>query len=70
MPINARDRHVLALAVHVEPTASSRSTSATSRPRCVNRTGVEPVHPDELLPRPCDGASGLGPWFEAIADNP
>lgn len=49
MPVNAKDRHVLALAVHVE--ADSIVTfdlgdfpTALSEPY-----GVEPLHPDELL---------------------
>ena len=38
MPVNAKDRHVLAFAVQVEADCVVTSTSATSRRRCANRT--------------------------------
>ncbi len=49
MPVNAKDRHVLALAVHVEADSIVTFNLGDFPPALCEPHGVEPLHPDELL---------------------
>jgi predicted nucleic acid-binding protein len=49
MPVNAKDRHVLALAVHVEADCVVTFDLADFPAEVCEPYGVEPLHPDELL---------------------
>jgi hypothetical protein len=49
MPINAKDRHVLALATHVEADSIVTFDLGDFPTALCEPFGVEPLHPDELL---------------------
>lgn len=49
MPVNAKDRHVLALAVQVEADCVVTFDLGDFPAALCERYGVEPLHPDELL---------------------
>ena len=49
MPINAKDRHVLALAAHIEADCVVTFDLADFPTVLCEPFGVEPLHPDELL---------------------
>jgi predicted nucleic acid-binding protein len=49
MPINAKDRHVLALAAHVEADCVVTFDLGDFPTRLCEPYGVEPLHPDDLL---------------------
>ena len=49
MPINAKDRHVLALAVHVEADCVVTFDLGDFPAALCEPYGLEPLHPDELL---------------------
>lgn len=49
MPVNAKDRHVLALAVQVEADSLVTFDLGDFPPALCEPYGVEPLHPDELL---------------------
>jgi predicted nucleic acid-binding protein len=49
MPINAKDRHVLALAVHVEADSVVTFDLGDFPAAWCEPHGVEPLHPDDLL---------------------
>ena len=49
MPINAKDRHVLALAAHIEADCVITFDLSDFPTALCEPSGVEPLHPDELL---------------------